>query len=158
MQGTFFTLYLQISIAFGQRVWNLQPDVLSILIGINDIWHRYGEERIETTNEQIEINYRAILERIKRQTNAKIVMIAPYLLDCDDKQEMREDLINLLPIIKKLAKEYADVYIPLNEIFDSALQTQPSQKYYSQDGVHPNENGAKLIGKIYAEYIAPLIK
>ena len=48
-----------------------EPDIITILIGVNDIWHRYGTGKIETTDEQIETNYRAILTRLKKQTNAK---------------------------------------------------------------------------------------
>ena len=135
-----------------------QPDVISILIGINDIWHRYMPTRVETTDEQIACNYRAILERLRKQTNAKIVMLSPYLLDCEDKEQIREDLKTVLPIIRGLADEYADVYIPLDEIFEKALKTQPEPMYYSGDGVHPNANGAKFIGQHYAEYVKELIQ
>ena len=134
------------------------PDIFSILIGINDVWHRYGGDRIATTDAQIETNYRAILERVKRETNAKIIMLAPYLLDCEDKPLMREDLKTLLPIVRKLAKEFADVYIPLDEKFDEAMKTQPEPKFYSADGVHPNQNGAEFIGKLYAEAVESLLK
>ena len=134
------------------------PDIISFLIGINDIWHRYGNNKIATTDAQIETNYRAILERVKRETNAKIVMLSPYLLDCDDKQLMREDLKTVLPIVRKLADEFADVYVPLDEKFAEALKTQPEPRFYSGDGVHPNQNGAAFIGKLYAEAIKPLLK
>ena len=135
-----------------------EPDIISIFIGINDIWCRYLTNRIETTDEQIEVNYRAILTRIRKQTNAKIVMLAPYILDSRDKRIMMgNDLDKLLDIIKKLADEFADVYIPLNELFEEALNTQPEYQYYSADGIHPNENGAKFIGNAYFEYVKPLI-
>ena len=135
------------------------PDIISVLIGINDIWHRYGNNgRIETTDAQIETNYRAILERLKKQTHAKIIMLSPYILDCDDKDEMREDLKRVLPIIRNLAKEFADAYVPLDEIFEEAVKNQPEPRYYSADGVHPNGNGAAFIGKHYFDAIAPLLK
>ena len=85
-------------------------------------------------------------------------MIAPYLLDADDKDAVREDLKTVLPIVEGLAKEYADVYIPTNEYFAEALKTQPEPKYYSADGVHPNANGAAFIGALYAEAVKPLIE
>lgn len=137
---------------------SLQPDVISILIGINDIWHRYGCERIETTDEQIALNYRKLLERIKAQTNAKIIILSPYLLDCDDKDQMREDLKTVLPIVRELANEFADEYVPLDELFDEAVKTQPTPMYYSADGVHPNENGARFIAEHYAKAFSKLIK
>ena len=137
---------------------DLKPDIVSILIGINDIWHRYGGDRIMTTDEQIEANYRAILERIRRETDAKIVMLTPYILDCEDKVQTRADLPALQAIVRKLAAEYADVLIPLDEQFAEAMKTQPEPHYYSNDAVHPNQNGAAFIGARYAEAIEPLLK
>ena len=135
-----------------------EPDMISILIGINDIWHRYGGNRIETTDEQIETNYRAILKRLRAQTNAKIVMLAPYLLDCEKVDHMREELARLLPIIRRLADEFADAFVPLNELFDEALKSQPEPLYYSGDGVHPNANGAEFIGRHLAETFMGIIE
>ena len=135
-----------------------QPDIISILIGVNDIWHRNGSSRIETTDEQIETNYRAILTRLRAQTNAKIMILTPYLLDCDDKDWIGEGLKTVLPIIEKLADEFADAYVPLHTLFDEAMKTQPEPHYYSGDGVHPNANGAEFIGKHYFEAIRPLIE
>ncbi len=134
-----------------------QPDIISIMIGINDVWHRYGH-RILTSNEQIALNYRCILKYLKEATNAKIVMIAPYLLDCDDKEDIRRDLPSVLEIIRGLADEFADVYIPLDKYFEDALKTAPEKLYYSADGVHPNANGAKFIAEHYAEAINSLLK
>ena len=143
------------------RLWRdgleFQPDVISILLGINDIWHRYGNDRIATTDEQIATNYRAILERIKRESNAKIVMLSPYLLDCERTEHMREDLERILPVIRALAEEFADVYVDLDVEFTKALKTQPEPLYYSGDGVHPNANGAAFIGDLYVEAIKPLL-
>ena len=137
---------------------DLKPDIVSILIGINDIWHRYGGDRIMTTDGQIETNYRAILERIRKETDAKIIMMVPYILDCEDKERVRADLPALQTIVRKLAAEYADVLIPLDEQFDEAMKTQPEPHYYSGDAVHPNQNGAAFIGARYAEAIEPLLK
>ena len=133
-----------------------QPDVISILIGINDVWHRHGHN-ILTTDAQIALNYRCILERLKKETNAKIVILSPYVLDAEDKDYLREDLKTVLPIVRELAQEFADVYIPLDEKFAEAVPTQPAPLYYSADGVHPNENGSRFIGKLYAEAIEKLL-
>lgn len=134
----------------------LDPDVISILIGINDVWHRHSHH-IETTDEQFECNYRAILERLKKQTHAKIVVMAPFLLDCDDKEAIRQDLATILPIVRRLAEKYADAFVPLDELFAAALPTQPAPHFYSADGVHPNAEGAMFIGKYCAEAIGRFI-
>ena len=144
------------------RLWEdglaFEPDVISILIGINDVWHRYEKTRVATTDEQIATNYRAILERIRRESNAKIVMLSPYLLDSELIDHMREDLVRLLAIVRPLAEEFADVYIDLEEEFAKALPNQPEPLFYSKDGVHPNENGSAFIGKLYADAVVPLLK
>ena len=113
-----------------------------------------GGEPFEPANQK---ELAPLLERIKKETNAKIVMLAPYVLDCEGKDEMREDLKTVLPIIRSLAAEYADVYIPLDELFAEAIKTAPEALYYSKDGVHPNENGARFIGKLYADAIEALL-
>ena len=136
---------------------DFQPDVISILITINDIWHRAGHN-IKTTDEQIEVNYRSILTELRNNTNAKIVVIAPFVLDASDKDFLRRDLPSVKKIVKTLAEKYADVYIPLDEYFEKAMAEQPEPLYYSADGVHPNDNGARFIGRIYADAVAPLVK
>ncbi len=138
---------------------NLQPDVISILIGVNDVWHRHNAyEQVFLTDAQFALNYRCILESIKAKTNAKIVMMSPYLLDSEDKEDWRPELDRILLVVRELAKEFADVYIPLDEHFDEALKTRPEPHYYSGDGVHPNANGAAFIGKLYAEAVKPLLE
>ena len=133
-----------------------QPDIISILIGVNDIWHRHSH-KILTTDAQLALNYRCILERLKRETNAKIVMLAPFVLDAEDKDYLREDIKTVAPIVRELAEEFADVYIPLDKHFAEALPKQPEPLYYSADGVHPNDNGRLFIGKLYAEAVEPVI-
>ncbi len=136
---------------------SLNPDIISILIGVNDIWHRHGSGQIKTSDEQIALNYRRILERIKAESNAKIVMLAPFVLDAENKQMLRDDLVTVRPIVRALADEFADVFIPLDDLFAEALKTQPAPLYYSGDGVHPNAAGADFIGKHYAEAVGKLL-
>ena len=132
-----------------------QPDVVSILIGINDLWHR--RSNILTTDAQFELNYRTILTLLKERTNAKIVILAPFVLDAEDKDFLREDHKKIIPIVRARADEFADAYIPLDEKFAEALKVQPEPKFYSGDGVHPNQNGAEFIGKLYAETVSSLL-
>ena len=133
------------------------PDIVSVLIGINDIWGRH-KHLIETSYEQITANYRSILQGLKNRTNAKIIVFAPFLLDAEDKEPWRGEVEELVSIVRALADEYADVYVPLDEYFAEALRTQPEPQYYAADGVHPNDNGRAFIGKHYFNAIAPLIR
>lgn len=133
----------------------IQPDIVSVLIGINDVWH-YAENRNWLSDEQFEFNYRAVLEAIKNETNAKIVILEPFLIPAEDKLFFREDLYRKIESVRKLAREYADVYIPLDGLLNSAFIGDDPLSF-AADGVHPTEKGARFIGRVYAEYIKKLI-
>ena len=136
----------------------IQPDIVSILIGVNDVWHHYAFEYVETTDEQFEANYRKVLDNLKSRTNARILMIQPFLLETVDpaKQELCEELARKQAIVKQLADEYADAYLPLDEILHTETEEEPA--YYAADGVHPTPDGACFIGEAYLGAIAPLIE
>lgn len=135
----------------------IQPDIVSILIGVNDVWHHYSHG-IETTDEQFEKNYRAVLDALKTRTSARILMIQPFLLETVDpaKQAYTEELARKQAIVKQLADEYADAYLPLDEILHTETEEEPA--YYAADGVHPTPDGACYIGEAYLGAIAPLIE
>lgn len=133
----------------------LQPDVISILIGINDTWHRAAEKNW-MPHEYFEECYRGILERIKKETNAKIIMIEQFLLSVPDKEYFHVDLDPKIQITRKLAREYADVFIPMDGLFAAAcVDNAPTD--FAADGVHPTEKGAKLIASYYLEAFKKIV-
>ena len=148
---------------------SFQPDVVVLLIGINDIGRRYkcGDKHIETSDELLVLNYRSILTQLRKHTKAKILMMSPFILDADISklfpladecgEPMRSDVARIIPAIEGLADEYADGYIPLKALFDEALLAQPEPYYYSADGIHPNANGADFIAKLCADKLKTII-
>lgn len=135
---------------------DIQPDIVSILIGINDVWH-HAADKNWIPNEIFEERYRIILKSIKEKTNAKIMMMEPFLIPVEDKLFFREDLAPKIEIIRKLAREYADAYLPTDGLLQSAfIGDEPTT--YAADGVHPTAKGADYIGKLYAEYISALLE
>ena len=136
----------------------VQPDIVSIMIGINDVWHHYEHDLVETTDEQFEANYRLILDNIKSRTNARILLIQPFLLDSvvPSRGILCEELARKQEIIRKLVDEYADAYLPLDEVLHTEADEEPA--YYSADGVHPTPDGACYIGEAYLRAIVPLIE
>lgn len=133
----------------------IQPDLVSILIGVNDTWHR-AHNRLWLGNDVFEANYRKVLTAIKEKTNAIILMLEAFLLPAPDKEYFRVDLNSKIDIERKLAREFADYYIPLDGIFaQNCVGTQYT--HWSEDGVHPNANGSELIGRIYADSFKELI-
>ena len=94
---------------------NLKPDVLSILIGINDTWRRY-DSNSPTTAEQYYENYKEILTRTKLEIgDIPIIMLEPFLLPCpEDRIAWREDVDPKIQKARMLAREFNAIYIPLD--------------------------------------------
>lgn len=134
---------------------SFQPDIVSILIGINDVWHRYAFEMVPTTDEQIALNYKCILERIKKETNAKILMLQPYT-EGEKQAHMRADVEKVKLIVDDLADMYSDAYIKLDDLMH-ADENYGKPDYFTPDGVHPNPKGADFIARHYLEAVKPLI-
>ena len=133
----------------------LEPDIVSVLIGVNDVWHRHGANKIATTDEQIELNYKCILDRLKNETNAKILMLQPFT-EGEDQAHMRADVEKIKVIIDDLARKYADAYIKTDDLMH-ADEHYGEPHYFTKDGVHPIAAGAEFIARHYLEAVKPLI-
>lgn len=134
----------------------VDPDIISILIGINDVWH-YAEEKNWLPNEEFEANYRAILEAVKRRTHAKLIIMEPFLFPHAHMQFMREDLDFKIDVIRKLALEYADAYLPTDGLFYSVYLGQ-DPTVFSPDGIHPDYEQGPFIARKYCETAMPIIE
>lgn len=133
-----------------------QPDVLSILVGVNDTLRRF-DSNDPTAPAVLEQNYRFLLEKVKANTNAKIIMMEPFvLMTAASREEWHADLDPKIAVIRKLAREYADVYIPLDGLF-AALSVVREPKWWAADGVHPTEEGAFFIAQEYVKAIKEVL-
>lgn len=122
----------------------LKPDVVSVLIGINDTWRRYDSNDPMTTEEYRD-NYRSLLERTKNETDAKIIILEPFVLPYpEDRKNWRVDLDPKIQVARNLAMEYKALYIPLDG-FLAAAAAKTAPVVWSADGVHPNRNGHAFI-------------
>jgi lysophospholipase L1-like esterase len=125
---------------------DLKPDVLSIFIGINDVWRRYDDAKDPTSAEKFEENYRYILNETRTKLpSTKIIIMEPFVLPIpEDRKAWREDLDPKIQVARKLAYEFKATYIPLDGIFAKAY-IESSPELLAGDGVHPTEEGHKLI-------------
>lgn len=134
---------------------DIQPDIVSILIGVNDTWH-FADKDAWMPHDYFENCYRDILTQVKTKTKAKIIMLEQFLLYTPDKAFFRADLDPKIQITRALAREFADVFVPLDGIFAAAsVGTEPT--FWAADGVHPTADGAKLIAKHYLEAIKQIL-
>ena len=131
---------------------DVDADIVSILVGVNDVWNRY-DLKIPNTDEVIESNYRALLEKIKQGTHAKVMLVQPYTVGYAQAY-IREEMVRVHAIVKRLADEYADAYLPIDDYFWSRDE---APEYFTRDGVHPTENGARFMAERYVSHVSPLI-
>ncbi len=128
-------------------VWNLEPDVLSILIGVNDIWHEIGGQN-GVDIKRWEKVYRMLLEdTLERLPNLKIIICEPFVLENEAIADIYPRLVGVkeyAAVAKKLAEEYKLTFVPLQAALDKAAENGRG-KYYLYDGVHPDAAGARLI-------------
>lgn len=128
----------------------LQPTVVSILIGINDVWRRY-DSNSPTGADAFERDYRSLLQKITLEVGARIVLLEPFLLHVpDDRYKWREDLNPKIDVVRKLAAEFSTELIPLDGVFAQAA-TQAPAAYWAGDGVHPSAAGHALITETWLE-------
>lgn len=134
---------------------DLQPDVVSILIGINDTWRRYDSNE-PTSLEEFRSNYDCMLGEIKSRLSARIIMCEPFLLASDmRKLAWREDLDPKIDAARELAREYGAVYIPFDGIF-AAASTRRIPEYWAADGIHPTHAGHALMARHWLEAVNAL--
>lgn len=129
---------------------DLHPDVVSVMIGVNDTWH-HETLRDWIPDEVFEENYRTILRQTKEELpDAKIIMLEQFLLPVADKAYFREDIDPKIHITRALAREYADIFVPTDGLVAAACVNDHFDDW-SEDGVHPNEALSALIGGFYAD-------
>lgn len=137
---------------------NIKPDYLTILIGINDVWHELGG-RNGVDNKKFFKVYCDLIDEIKAMLpDVKIFILEPFVLKaCATESKynvFRKETLMRAESAKAVAEKYGLTFIPLQEKFDKATEkAEPS--YWLGDGVHPTAAGHELIAK---ELVAALEK
>lgn len=135
------------------EIINLKPDYLSLLIGINDVWHEINDKN-GISAPKFETLYDLLLQEIIEQLpQIKIMIMEPFVLEGSatyDSQEpsrweyFRAETALRAEIAKKMAAKYNLEFIPLQQLFDAATNEAPAD-YWLKDGVHPSIAGHKII-------------
>ena len=126
-------------------VLDLNPDWLSIMIGINDVWYKFeskpGKEEVDP--EKFESVYNDLIEETRPQLSGLILM-SPFFLEADKSDPMRVQMDLYGQITRKLANDYDAVFVDVQAAFDRYLAQQPAESL-SEDRVHPNGVGHAII-------------
>lgn len=128
---------------------NLKPDVMSILIGVNDVWHEFSLSPNGVDEERFYKFYSMLIEDVKEALpDIKIMILEPFVLKASATADRWEDFDREVKLRAKVAKRIADEFslkfIPLQEGFDR-LSEKVSADYWLGDGVHPTSYGHEFI-------------
>ena len=127
---------------------NLKPDVMSILIGINDVWHEVGNHN-GVSAEKFEKIYDMLIDEILEELpNLKIMILEPFVLKgcatVDAWDYFEPETKKRAEAAKRIAQKYNLTFIPLQEMFDN-MPDCVLPDYWAGDGVHPTAAGHELI-------------
>ena len=130
---------------------NLKPDLMSILIGVNDVWHDNHENPNGVDAEKFYKIYDMLISEIKEALpNIKIFLFEPFVLEGSATIPYWEAFSTEVPKraekVRLIAEKYNLPVISLQDKFDEAAKKAPNE-YWLFDGVHPTPKGHELIKK-----------
>lgn len=134
---------------------DLKPDVLSILIGVNDIWHSLEPKlNYKGTVEIYERDYHALMERTRKALpKAKLVVCEPFVLRCGAvKDNWFPEFDHYRTAAKRVATKHRATFVPFQAMFDEAIKYAPPE-HWAGDGVHPSPAGAALMAHFWLKAV-----
>lgn len=131
-------------------VLDLHPDVLSILIGTNDVgmylYTRTPESGFDYQG--WERRYRSLIDKSRSENpQLKIILCTPFISNTmpRERQEITDSLAN---IVRRMAKDYQAPCVSFDKLFDELQQSQPNDRYWIWDGEHPTTAGHKRMADL----------
>lgn len=122
----------------------LRPDVVTVLIGINDCWRKY-DSNDETPVEDYRGRLDWLLKELREKTDARIILMEPFVLPHPaDRKEWRVTLDPEIHALRELAGKYQTGFVPLDGIMNQAAVLYGNEAICG-DGVHPTDLGHQVI-------------
>ncbi len=136
-------------------VIDLEPDLLSVSIGINDVWRQLDSPQLQQIDvSQFEEVYRGLLSQLSTKT--KLVLMEPTIIKENTESQGNQLLIPYVEVVRKLAKEFKAVLVPTHDVFINHLNKKPDVSL-TTDGVHMRRKGNELMAKTWLEAAESLI-
>jgi len=128
---------------------NLRPDVMSILIGVNDVWHELSADPNGVDGEKFFRIYDMLIGEVREALPAlKIMILEPFVLRGPATAERWESFDTEVRLraqmAKKIAQKYSLPFVELQAGLDALSRTAPTE-YWLRDGVHPTAMGHEYI-------------
>jgi lysophospholipase L1-like esterase len=133
---------------------DLKPTVLSILIGVNDYWHKHNGKYDGTVKVYAD-DLKKLLDRtLKQLPDLKLILAEPFAVKgvkaVDD--TWYPEFNDYRAAAQEIAKQYKASWIPYQKVFDHAEKMAPGA-YWTKDGVHPSVAGAQLMANAWLDTV-----
>lgn len=131
-----------------EDIINLNPDYMSILIGVNDVSHELTMN-CGVSPKKFRMIYKLLIEEIKEALpEIEIIILEPFVLKGSATEKLwdkfNSEVRKLAEISKEIADEFSFGFIPLQAEFDK-LSADGDTRYWSVDGIHPTSAGHQVI-------------
>ena len=132
---------------------DLKPDVLSILIGVNDLWHTLNGQ-YQGTVEIYERDLNALLQRTREALpKTKFMLCEPFVLRCGSvTDKWFPDFDHYRAAARRVADARGATFVPFQAMFDEAVKYAPPAQW-AADGVHPTPTGASLMAHTWLKHV-----
>ena len=138
---------------------DIQPDWVSVLIGINDACAIAGGDFADYDVAAYEAGYRDILIQVRDKTPARLIILDPFLLHTEHPYDfispigkIRAQLDPVIAAARKLAGDFDAVYVPLDEMFQSASEIA-APAHWAPDAIHPSPAGHALMAEAWLKAV-----
>ena len=139
---------------------NLRPDVLSILVGVNDVGYTMWEQS-GSGPERFGRIYQLLLDEARAANPALLpVLMEPFVMPVGDRKDTYQDWLSLLQPLQKqtrlIAERNGAIFIPLQERFNALCEVREAS-YWVWDGIHPTVSGHQVIADAWMEAVGPAL-
>lgn len=137
---------------FERDVVSLDPDWVSICIGINDVWRQFDSPAMvkeHVSPEEYESNVEQMILQVKGKVKG-IFLLTPYYMEPNREDKMRARMDEYAEICRKLAKKHDCILVDFQKLYEEYCKIRHSS-YIAWDRVHPNQIGASLMAREFLE-------
>ncbi len=131
---------------------DLDPDVVTIAVGVNDTWRRFDQNEL-TDDDDFEADYRYLLDQLSAtRPAAPVLLVVPFVTDVDaERAAFHADLDPKVHRLRSLAHEFGATLVDAEKTMHDALADGHTPQTLAPDGIHPTVAGHRLIADAWLD-------
>lgn len=142
-----------------EDVLDLKPDVLSVLVGVNDMHSYFSSKNMEPFDfDGWKERYRTLLLQVKElNPSVKLILCTPFLAregntgKSPDYEERAEMTRHLASIVRELSEELGATCVQFDRMFEKLVGSEPEPSYWIWDGIHPTPAGHRRMADLWTK-------